>query len=66
MTGQIFSDEIYYDLISAYDTGKIIYETFVMVRLSPESRTNIIAKLKKAKLKICKTANKGVEIKCKD
>ena len=66
MTGQMFSDEIYQDLINAYDTGKNLYETFVTERLSPESTINIFAKLKKANVKTCKSANKGVEMKYKD
>ena len=49
---QLFSDEIYQDLINVYDKGKKLYETFVTERLSPESTINIFVKLKKANINL--------------
>ena len=66
MTGQVFSDAIYGDLIGAYETGQQLYEDFVDERLKPGSKVGILAKLKKSKIKTCKSANKGDNIKYKD
>ena len=66
ITGQLFSDTIYNDLIGAYEKGKELYLVFAEERLKPESKISILAKLKKANLKTCKSANKAVKIKYKD
>ena len=66
MTGQLFPDVIYEDMIKSYATGQCLYKTFIEERLRPDSNINIFAPLKKAKIKTCKSANNGVEIKYKD
>ena len=49
VTGQVFSDEIYNNLIGAYETGQHLYKTFVDERLKPDSKIGIFATLKKIK-----------------
>lgn len=66
VTGQVFSDAIYQDLIAAYNTGQQLYKEFVEERLKPESKVGLFARLKKSKLKTCKEGNKGASIKYKD
>ena len=51
VTGQVFSDEIYNDLIGAYETGQHLYKTFVDERLKPDSKIGIFATLKYQKSK---------------
>ena len=41
ITGQIFSDEIYYDLIGAYDKGQELRKVFADERLKPDSKVGI-------------------------
>ena len=66
MTGQIFSQAIYDDLIGAYNKGVKLVKMFAAERLKPNSKVGIFAPLKKAKVKNCKSANKGAEVKYKD
>lgn len=66
VTGQVFSNKIYTDLIGAYGTGLSMVESFANERLKPESKVSIFAPLSKAKLKNCKTANKTMTVKYKD
>ena len=66
VTGQVFSDAIYGDLIGAYGTAQQLYKDVVDERLKPGSKVGILAKLKKSKIKTCKSANKGDNIKYKD
>ena len=63
MTGQIFSDVIYEDLIGSYDTGNRLYQNFVEERLKPEIKIGIFVPLKKAMIQTCISGNKGVNIK---
>ena len=66
VTGQVFSDEIYNDLIGAYEKGQELYKTFVDERLKPESTVGIFAPIKKLKMKTCKQGNKAATVKYKD
>ena len=66
ITGQVFSNSIYNDLIGVYGIGQKFVESFAEERLKSESKVSIFAPLTKAKLKNCKTANKGMEIKVKE
>ena len=52
--------------MNSYETGQNLYNTFVEVSLRPARKVNIFAPLKKAKIKTCKSANKGIEIKYRD
>ena len=66
VTGQIFSDDIYNDLIGSYEKGQELYKTFADERLKPESTVGLFAQLKMLKIKTCKQANKAATIKYKD
>ena len=66
INGQLFSDDIYKNLITAYDIGNNLYQAFVAERLRPDSKIGIFSPLKKAMLKLCKSANKEINIKYKD
>ena len=66
VTGQVFSDTIYNDLIGAYETGKMLYRTFAEQRLKPDSKISVFAPVKRSGVKTCKSANKGAPIKYKD
>ena len=66
MTGQVFSQAIYEDLIGAYGKRIELVRSFADERLKPESVVGIFAPLKKSKLKNCKSANKGAVVKYKD
>ena len=66
ITGQIFSNEICYDLIGAYDKSQELRKIFADERLKPDGKVGIFVKLKKCKVKTCKSANKAANIKYKD
>ena len=66
ITGQIFSNDIYEDLINAYETGHNLVVSFAEERLKPDSKVGILTKLKKANIKTCKSGNKVANIKYKD
>ena len=59
ITGQVFSAEIYNDLIGAYKKGQELYKTFVEERLKPGSQVGILAPITKLKINTCKQGNKG-------
>ena len=58
VTGQMFSDEIYFDMVNSENTGKKVYSNFVVNRLQPESKIGIFDPLSKTNIKTCKSANK--------
>ena len=58
VTGQKFSDEIYFDMVNSENTGKKEYSNFVVNRLQPESKIGIFDPLSKTNIKTCKSANK--------
>ena len=58
VTGQMFSDEIYFDMVNSEKTGKKEYSNFVVNRLQPESKIGIFDPLSKTYIKTCKSANK--------
>ena len=58
VTGQNFSDEIYFDMVNSENTGKKEYSNFVVNRLQPESKIGIFDPLSKTNIKTCKSANK--------
>ena len=66
ITGQVFTDEVFHGMINCEDTGKAMYNDFVIERLQPDSKVDIFAPLKKANVKTCKTANKNRKIKVHD
>ena len=66
VTGQMFTDEIYTDMMNSEKTGKAEYENFVVDRLQPESKTGIFSPLTKTKVKTCKTANKSQKMNVND
>ena len=41
VTGQMFSDEIHFDMVNSEKTGKKEYSNFVLNRLQPESEIGI-------------------------
>ena len=61
ITGQLFSDTIYNDLIGAYEKGKELYLVFTDERLKPESKNINSCQIEKSK-----STNKAVKIKYKD
>ena len=63
ITGQIFTDEVFRGIINCEDTGKAMYDDFV---IEPDSKVDIFAPLKKADVKTCKTANKNRKMKVHD
>ena len=66
ISSQLFSDTIYNNLVTAYDFGKMLYQSFFDERLKPDSKVGIFSPLKRAILKLCKSANKGININYKD
>lgn len=66
ITGQVFSDAIYHDLVGAYEKGQELRVTFYDERLKPDSKVGLFAKLKRSGIKTCKSDNKAVNIKYKD
>ena len=66
ISSQLFSDTIYNNLVTAYDFGKMLYQSFVDERLKQDSKVGIFSPFKKAMLKLCKSANKGININYKD
>ena len=58
VTGQMFSDEIYFDMVNSENTGKKEYSNFVVNRLQPENKIGIFDPLPKTNIKTCKSANK--------
>ena len=58
VTGQNFSDEIYFDMVNSENTYKKEYSNFVVNRLQPESKIGIFDPLSKTNIKTCKSANK--------
>ena len=66
VTGRVFYDAIYENLISAYSSGQRFYQDFVEERLKPDCKIGIFGKLKKTIIKTCKSSNKGVKTKLKD
>ena len=65
INGQLFTDDIYKNL-TAYYIGNNLYQAFVAELLRPDSKIGICSSLKKAMLKLCKSANKAINIKYKD
>ena len=66
ITGQVFSDAIYHDLVGPYKKGQELRVTFYDERLKPDSKIGLLAKLKRSGIKTCKSDNKAVNIKYKD
>ena len=58
VTGQNFSDEIYFDMVNSENTYKKEYSNFIVNRLQPESKIGIFDPLSKTNIKTCKSANK--------
>ena len=62
ITGKLFSDAIYEDLIGAYGKGQNLYQIFADEALKPDSKVGILVKLQKAKVNTCRSVNKAVKL----